>query len=350
MKLKGLILFVVVALCSCSPRPEGFTINGTVYGLSGKIYLEEINDYGYPARIDTATIENGKFNFSGILSEPSACYIVDFPRGKRVLTTVVLDNKTDIDIELTANENGGVNISHSKASEDSIREKFQQQLSQKESYEQKLELLGDLILENPSSIYSAYAVFTSYSAYDKIPKARELALQLKGPAAESKYTKIVLDRAAKIEKVAVGQKFTDFSSALIGGQPIALSKFAGEGKWTFLYFCNCYANSYHYAKYVVGAHKKYMNKGAGIEMFVHTSDYLQSAMYKTMEDIYEIGDNAKLWYFTSDLEGMKGEVFNQYGIINMPYGILISPDGTITEHIDTYQLPEIESIWAKHIK
>ncbi|MFI3302059.1 MAG: DUF4369 domain-containing protein [Rikenellaceae bacterium] len=352
MKLKNFTLFplALIALCSCSPRPEGYSISGTADGFEGKIYLEEINDYGYPTRIDTAVIEDSKFHFSGKLSEPSVCNIVDFPRGKRVLSTVVIDNNTDIEIKLTSTKEGVVESTYSKASENFVREKFQERLSRESTYQQRADALDELILNNPSAIYSAFALFQVYNTHDQISKLRELASHLKSPAAESKYTKIVLDRANVIEKSAVGQKFTDFTTAYIGGKPVSLSKFAGKGKWTLLYFCNCFANSYYQAKHVVNAHQKYMNKGAGVEVFVHTSDELQTQLYKTIDDIYGIGDNAKLWHFTSDLKSMDGEAIKQYGIMNVPYGILISPDGTITEHINTYQIAEIESIFAKHIK
>jgi len=69
-----LVLSIILVLCACSKKEEGFTVNGIIknvngYQYDGYIYLN------YGKTIDSAKVENEKFTFKGVLDKPTQGWV-----------------------------------------------------------------------------------------------------------------------------------------------------------------------------------------------------------------------------------------------------------------------------------
>src|SRR5690606_3641755 len=80
-----LILGIVVTLISCNQSSKDFTLNGNISGElenGTKVFLKKVGEQNQPMDIDTTTIENGKFTFTGAADQPEIHYIfIDKIRG-----------------------------------------------------------------------------------------------------------------------------------------------------------------------------------------------------------------------------------------------------------------------------
>jgi peroxiredoxin len=101
MKQLGLFLILFGALSGCTnSKPGGYTIDGTLTGdleNGTAVYLKRANEQNQPVDVDTATIDNGHFKFSGVSELPELHYLfIDETRGNIPL---ILEEGT---IEVTA--------------------------------------------------------------------------------------------------------------------------------------------------------------------------------------------------------------------------------------------------------
>ena len=78
------------ALVSCTSRQSGYTIDGTVAGVDGKVYLT-VYEGKMPHIIDSTTVEDGKFTFEGVLDMPMLAS-VDVADGNVSLGQFFLEN------------------------------------------------------------------------------------------------------------------------------------------------------------------------------------------------------------------------------------------------------------------
>jgi len=87
------VAFLSIVFITCKSEPKGFALNGDIRGEienGTQVFLKKIGDNNQPIDIDTASIENGKFSFTGIQDLPEMHYVfVDKLQG---YTAVVLEN------------------------------------------------------------------------------------------------------------------------------------------------------------------------------------------------------------------------------------------------------------------
>lgn len=90
----------MIGLNACNQKPEGFTFTGNLSGEvenGTPVYLRTVGENGQPVDIDTTTVENGKFVFTGQADAPEMHYVfVDKLMG---YTAVIIENG---EIELSA--------------------------------------------------------------------------------------------------------------------------------------------------------------------------------------------------------------------------------------------------------
>lgn len=99
--MKKIILGLVATalLVSCNSNPDGFSIEANITGEienGTKVYLKRLNEVNQPIDVDTTTVENGKFKFTGKADSLDLQYIfVDKINGN---IPIVIENGT---IEIT---------------------------------------------------------------------------------------------------------------------------------------------------------------------------------------------------------------------------------------------------------
>ncbi len=310
-------LLATAALSSCGEKKSaGFTIAGQTTVANGMLYLSVIEGNKSTTVIDSCEVKDGKFEFSGMLKEPLMAF-VSTAEGKK-FGDVAIEN---CDMTLTINNSGGKATSTLSGSPaDSVRTKYEAAV--KVNPDNYAAITEDFIAQNPSSSATAYILFRKYSPRLESSKMRELAALLKGDAANSAYTKTLLERADLLDKTAVGKQYVDFSAADTEGNMISLSSEVAKGKWILLDFwaswCGpCRVENPH----VVAAFEEYGK--AGFTVFGVSLDREKDAWMEA------IAKDKLTWTNVSDLKGWNCEPAAMYGVSSIPSNVLISPEGEI---------------------
>lgn len=86
-------LVFIAILMACNSKPEGYEITGELRGEvenGTQVFLKKLGPNNQPMEVDTTTVENGKFSFSGVKAIPEMHYIfVDKTQG---YTNLILEN------------------------------------------------------------------------------------------------------------------------------------------------------------------------------------------------------------------------------------------------------------------
>src|SRR6056297_2086733 len=97
MRNSLLLLLGLILIYSCNQSSDGYTINGSLRGGledGTQVFLKKIGDNNQPIEVDTTTVIEGDFEFTGASEKPELHYIfVDKAQG---YTAIILENG-DID-------------------------------------------------------------------------------------------------------------------------------------------------------------------------------------------------------------------------------------------------------------
>lgn len=93
MRNSLLLLLGLILIFSCNPSSDGYTINGSLRGDledGTQVFLKKIGDNNQPIEVDTTTVTEGNFEFTGASEKPELHYIfVDKAQG---YTAIILEN------------------------------------------------------------------------------------------------------------------------------------------------------------------------------------------------------------------------------------------------------------------
>lgn len=337
MKKRILYLAAGILLTACGQpaREAGYTIDGELAGVTGKVYLT-VFEGKMPHRIDSTEIVNGTFTFTGDRPLPILSAI---ETGDGPLVRFFLEN-SPISVRGSAAAPQQIAVEGS-ATNDLYQSYIAETVPVKAMLESdSVKLSGTMVrdsLENvlsgighafvrshPGSVAAAYVLYRDLS-YDMPYEALNGALAAFDPAVrESVYAKLVETMAGALEKTSAGKPFTDVSAPDTSGRTVALSELVGDGKYVLLDFwaswCPpCRAELPHLA----AARKQYGPKG--FEIYAVSLDKTRDAWVRAIR-------NMKLdWTHVSALKFWESPAADAYGVRSIPSNVLIGPDGTIIE-------------------
>ena len=357
MKIVNWILItglgVALSLSACNRQPL-YTIEGTIEesGYEGKkvvLIQSELSKNG-PFRSDTAIVINGRYSFKGKIEQPE-CYdiwIAPYSRNT-IYIHFVLDN-ADIKIHTDAEGESSVSgtadneryqefketkktlsqklrttystLRTAKAAEPLTKEQESKLKEEENNCRQEIEKFTFEFVKkninNPISLielYNCITVMSEEKQQELFSGANERTLKL--PVVEKVQGKI---RA--LRQTAVGQPFTDFQMTDPDGQEIALSDYAGKGKYVLVDFwaswCKgCVAEipsiKAEYAKY----------KDRGLQVVGVSLDANREAWLKALNKL----DTP--WPQMFDARGWECDAAQAYGFSSIPQLVLLDPDGKI---------------------
>lgn len=347
MKKVLFIIFSLAVLVSCQQQIDNtVTISGNIPGLEGEnIFLMQREGRDFLI-LDTVKVENGSFTINTVAKEIKIHYLGTIPG--RPFTDLFVE-KGNITVAGTAEDLAGVKVAGTannelysayKVKENELNTALYATYDEYKTAEKdgNKELASELeakmdaieeeqtahtkafIKENNSSIVSPFLMWRMsymFELEDLIPVYKSYPEEVKA----SEYAVFVKERIDLLSKVAVGQKFTDFSMEDTQGNMVALSDLAGE-KVTLVDFwaswCSpCRAENPN----VVKAWQKYHDKGfqvVGVSFDKDHDAWLQA-----------IADDNLTWPHVSDLSYWDNAAGKIYGIRSIPSNFLMDENGVI---------------------
>lgn len=327
MKKIGLFSFAIaVLLASC-----GETIDIDKYTISGKlpnadndgrvVYLQEVGDtWKERVNLDTAIIANGVFGFDGFIENGKALRFVTIadPVTKIQQTTLVIlePGKIELVIDSVSTVNG-TELNSKVISE------FQQLMDKGENLpdSEVKPLMYNFVKANIDNPVGEYT-FASKSYYFDGKQLTELLNLAKPEFKSSKMGERLVKRNEKLEATAIDKQFTDLKGKTPEGKEIALSDYAGKGKYVLVDFWASWCPPCRKdMPYLVEAYAKYKNKGfeiVGVSLDENVADWQN--MIKKLK---------VTWPQMSDLKGWNSELSGAYGVASIPHTVLIDKEGKI---------------------
>lgn len=331
-------------LASCNTTPK-YTINGTVNGEeTGNVFLIQYNQ-GKADTLGRSALTQGKFTIEGSVNEIAPAYLMI--EGKRYAAPIFIENAA-----FTAN------LNPTKASETSITGTPTQEIATQfeainakfEAEQAKLyqefstamqakdeakaneiraqfdqltkatqEQEDALIAANTNSIVSAFVIAQKMGGL----KLDELKVKFESLSPEVKATiigKVIGDRIAKVESVAIGQIAPDFTLNTPEGEPLSMHSVKGKVKiidfWAS--WCGpCRGENPNVVKIYEEYHPK------GLEIISVSLDRDKEAWLQAIKD-----DNLG-WHHVSDLKFWQCEAAQQYAVNGIPHIVILDENNKI---------------------
>jgi len=350
----GALLLAVGILYSCKSEST-YTLTGTVAKteLEGKqIMLRQMD--GERTLVDSTLIIDGKFTFKGAVEEPMFCRLTvseinpETGRMSNIFhAMLILENAK---ITLTADAEGKSKITGSKnndilqafvdadavlgkkqdeawqaarearaAGDEELAKSFgaEQRKYSEERQEQRIIFVKNNI-NNPAgrSQLGWLSGLPLEQLKELIANANEATLQ------NPNVVKLV-ERIQALEKTAIGQPFTDLRMQDFDGKEIAISDFAGKGKYVMIDFTATWCGPCRVGKpAMIDTYHKYKDKG--FEIVGVWFEYTYEDWVKGHKAL-----NLPGWPQMSDLKEWKSEGARLYAINGIPHSVLIDPNGII---------------------
>ncbi len=350
MKKISILLAVVAFMISCTPGTS-YKISGTVENpeFNGTyVFIQEANGRNLE-NLDSALVEEGKFVFQGDALETKVRFIsLDSKVEGRKMSQIVLE-PGQIKVEVTADKlnitgttlNDALSLHNAEVAEKQkaimeISKQFQT-AGQDSTMTDELreELIGKyeaisaeinastatFIKTNIANALGKSMFLSNINSFEMEQQEELIALADESFKAEESVQKII-QRIENAKKVAIGQKFVDFTMKNVEGNDISLSEYAGKGNVVLIDFWAAWCGPCRQEMpNVVDAYKEFKTKG--FEVIGVSLDRDQESWEKGLKDLN------MTWPQMSDLKFWESPVVSLYAINGIPHTVLIDGEGNI---------------------
>ncbi len=355
---KTILVFAgaLTMLSACNKKGTTAETSGNGYKISGKfknapegskVYLDELGEQQFVAR-DTAEIgKDGSFEMTGTVPETGIYKLALDPQNAILF---VLENQKKIEFEADAkNVSETYTVKGSKDSEllkdlnalmmapqkqmEGLKQRYmvasgsgqQDSIKAIEAAAAKIQGASEknfkaYIRKNPESIMSVYSTLTLINPEENYAFADSMLTIYKKTQPNSKYTKALGDRLAKLGSVTVGSMAPDITLPTPDGGTQSLSSL--KGKYVLIDFWASWCGPCRRENpNVVKMYNQYKDKG--FEIFGVSFDQSKEKWVKA------IADDKLTWPHVSDLKGWESAAGKLYNITAIPHTVLIDKEGKI---------------------
>lgn len=312
-----IILFLVIALTgqrSLAQAGSGFSITGTVKGLSDQtmMYLEYTEDE--KKYLDSTILTGGQFMFKGKLNAKAVYGIIRTANYTNYKFLWLENAAMTFQAEKGNFRNAVITGSQNQIEQDKLNE-----LIKKAPENKQIEVEQNFVRSNPNSIISGHILNTYSSTWGK-DVTSGLYANLSEEVKKSPYGQSIARFIALNKNIKVGDQYADFAQTDAQGKTVSLSSF--EGKLVLLEFWGSWCGPCRKTNpELVKVYNEF--KGKGFEIFGVAAETDKNYWLKAIEQ------DKLSWTNVSDLKGDKNEAAIIYGVSYYPTNFLIDRSGVI---------------------
>ncbi len=197
----------------------------------------------------------------------------------------------------------------------------------------------DFVKSHNNSYASPYIVVNELIFSLDYEQLKEITQTMDTSLNKSSLMQYLNDRVETLGKVAIGNKYTDFSQNDPDGNPVSPSQF--EGTVLLIDFWASWCRPCRSANpYVVEIYKEFHDQGfniLGVSFDENRDKWLQA-----------IKDDNLTWTHVSDLKGWSNAAGKLYGVMSIPHTVLIDKSGKIVAKNLSHE--ELKEMVAKLVK
>lgn len=322
---KALLLATAALLCSCA-NPNRYTIDGTIDGYEGMVYLMDENEN----TVDSAQVADGKFRMQGETDAPRTFYLmVEDENDKPAYTNFVLEpgkltvrgDVADLQaLEVTGTPATDAGTAFARRMRKLLEEYRNPAtaLERREQIEAEFDRTIDSTLANNRDNYFGVMLLPQ-QAYRY--SGRELLDEIARFSPAMQQTQALMELKSLAEqkiRTAVGQPYLDIVQNDPEGKPVSLASIVENpaAKYVLLDFWASWCGPcMGEVPYLVEAYKTYRQKG--FEIYGVSFDQNRDNWLSAIER------NGMNWTHVSDLNGFDNEAARTYAIQGIPSNFLI---------------------------
>ncbi|MDC6363260.1 MULTISPECIES: TlpA disulfide reductase family protein [Flavobacteriaceae] len=352
MKYVFVIAFGVLLLASCNSEPKGYSLNVTVTGEpenGTKIFLRTTDSLNQLVDLDTTTIENGAFSFTGTQAEPKLSYLfMESGRGnipfilengdikikfqKDSMTYAKLEGTHQNDLFMDFLDDSRVLSEKAMSMQNDMRMAAQQRdtatvTALREEFIEFQEEAKNFNVEfaknNPDALISAL-IIGNLMASKALPHEEIKAMfeALSPEVKASEPGKQIKEQLDKMKSTEVGVKAPEFSAPTPEGDVLALSDVTTKGKLTLVDFWAAWCRPCREENpNIVSVYQKYKDKGfnvIGVSLDARAEDWKSA-----------IESDGLVWNHISNLKRFQDPIAQLYNINAIPAAFLLDENGVI---------------------
>jgi peroxiredoxin len=346
--MRYFLIYIIFSLLvvACGTSLDGYLIHAEIEGLkNGKALLQRRVGSEF-ITIDSSLIKNGSFSFQGNIERPEMCYVY-IADTLPYIRLFVENSRIRIEAEVDSLRNPHISGSKThqliveynelmKPYEKQLRETYQQyrkayldhNIEEIGKMEAKFDFISDkqkiislkFVQDNSHSVVGAYLVWGTL-AYDlEVSELEAISKKFSPDLHESIYVKQINDYIKTLNKVAVGQPFSEIALPDTAGNIQRLSDLKGKLILVDFWASWCGPCRRENPK-VVALYNEY--KDRNFEIFGVSLDEDRNKWEQA------IAEDQLTWYHVSDLKGWNSEAGKIYGVRAIPHTVLIDENGKI---------------------